>query len=248
MWTPSALASELHPARGKAWRAVEDQHASATRRLTDTLAEQEVLEEILEESKPPVPAACRRLHYLLQTPFRYDAPHPDGSRFRRRGDRRGVFYASMHMHTALAELAFWRLLFFRVSAAAMMPRNAAVLTLFAVEYRTDQCLDLALPPLDTDRDLWVAPADYADTQDLADMAREAGAEVLRYESARDPERRRNVAILGCDVFAGRQPTSQQTWRLWLDPDGADARRAVGDEPPLIFAREVFARDPRLASP
>lgn len=246
MWTPSALASELHPARGKAWRAVEDQHGSAGRRLVDTPAEQEVLEEILEESRPPVPAPCLRLHRLLQRPFRYEAPPPHGSRFRRHGDRRGVLYASAHVAAALAEAAFWRLLFFMISAARVTPRNTAVLTLFAVDYRTERCLDLAAPPLDAERRAWTAPADYAATQALAESARDAGAEVLRYESVRDPARHRNVAILGCAAFAGRQSGSQQTWRLWIDADGADARRAVGDEPPLVFTREVFANDPRIA--
>ena len=246
MWTPSALASELHPARGTAWRAVEDQHGSGGRRLVDTLAEAEVLEEILEESRPPVPGPCRHLHHLLQAPFRYDAPLPHGSRFRRRGDHRGVLYASAHVAAALAEAAFWRLLFFMLSGARVTPRNAAVLTVFALDYRTERCLDLAAPPLDADRAAWTAPADYGPTQALADAARDAGAEVLRYESVRDPERHRNVAILATAAFAARQPGSQQTWRLWIDADGADARRAVGDAPPLVFARGVFAADPRIA--
>lgn len=246
MWTPSVLAPELHPARGTAWRAVEDQHGSAGRRLVDTLAEQGVLEEILEESRPPVPGPCLRLHHLLQTPFRHDAPPPGGSRFRRRGDHRGVLYASAHIAAALAEAAFWRLLFFMASGARVTPRNTAVLTVFGVDYRTERCLDLAAPPLDADRPAWTAPAEYGPTQALAEAARDAGAEVLRYESVRDPERHRNVAILSCAAFAGRQPSSQQTWRLWIDADGADARRAVGDEPPLVFAREVFANDPRIA--
>lgn len=245
MWTPSALASELHPARGICWRAVEDQHSSASRRLTDSLAEQDVLEDILEESKPPVPADCRRLHYLLQTPFRYAAP-PGGSRFRTAGDGRGVFYAAAGVAAALAEIAFWRLLFFLASEARVTPRNVAVLTVFSVDYRTDRCLDLTAPPLDADERQWTAPADYAATQALAGAARDAGCELLRYRSVRDPEAGQNIAILACSAFAQRQPRTQQTWRLWIEPDGADARRAVGDQAPLVFPREHFARDPRLA--
>ena len=51
--------------------------------LVDTMAEQQRLEQLLDESKPPVPPECRSLHYLLATPFRYGAPYPGGSRFRR---------------------------------------------------------------------------------------------------------------------------------------------------------------------
>ena len=43
-------------------------------KLVDTLAEQALLEDLIESSKPPVPVECRHLHYLLSTPFRYGAP------------------------------------------------------------------------------------------------------------------------------------------------------------------------------
>ena len=84
-------------------------------KLVDTLAEQALLEQWLDESKPPVPPDCRHLHYLLATPFRYGAPYPQGSRFRRPGLTAGVFYASRTPATAMAELAFHRLLFFAES-------------------------------------------------------------------------------------------------------------------------------------
>ena len=50
---------------------VEAQHVVSTLKVVDTLAEQERLERLLEETKPLVPPECRRLHYLLSTPFRY---------------------------------------------------------------------------------------------------------------------------------------------------------------------------------
>ena len=46
-------------------------------RLTDSLEEQELLENVLERSKPNIPAECKGLHYLLATPFRY-TPYPHG--------------------------------------------------------------------------------------------------------------------------------------------------------------------------
>ena len=41
-----------------------------------------------------------------------DAPYPIGSRFRRAGRTAGVFYAAESPETAVAEMAFYRLLFF----------------------------------------------------------------------------------------------------------------------------------------
>ncbi|MEQ8514082.1 MAG: RES family NAD+ phosphorylase, partial [Chromatocurvus sp.] len=83
----------------------------STLRLVDTLDEQSLLEDILEETKPPVPTECIGLHYLYMTPFRYGS-YPDGSRFRRAGKTPGVYYASESPRTAIIETAFHRLLFF----------------------------------------------------------------------------------------------------------------------------------------
>jgi hypothetical protein len=55
MWTPAALSSEARPYGGDLWRVVEAQHRAATMRLVDTLEEQALLEELIEEAKPPLP-------------------------------------------------------------------------------------------------------------------------------------------------------------------------------------------------
>ncbi len=135
-WTPAALSSEARPYRGICWRLVEAQHRVSTLKLVDTLAEQAALERLLEETKPPVPPECRHLHYLLATPFRYGAPYPQGSRFRRAGFTPGVYYASEHVETAVAEAAFHRLLFFADSPGTPWPANALELTAFSVPCAT----------------------------------------------------------------------------------------------------------------
>jgi hypothetical protein len=48
-----------------AWRGVEAQHVVATMRLVDSSEEQALLEELLETSKPALPATQRPMHYLL---------------------------------------------------------------------------------------------------------------------------------------------------------------------------------------
>jgi len=58
--------------------AVEAQHIVSTMALVDTIAEQHLLEDLLERSKPLVPPECRDLHDLLAIPFRYGAPYPAG--------------------------------------------------------------------------------------------------------------------------------------------------------------------------
>ena len=217
-------------------------------KLVDTVEEQEALEFLLDDTKAPVPAECRHLHYLLFTPFRYGAPYPDGSRFRRAGHTPGVFYASDTPATAIAETAFHRLLFFADSPETPWPVNAAEHTAFSVAFRTGAGLDLTGAPLNRDRTRWTDRTDYGACQDLADHARAAGVEVLRYESARaaasPPDV--NVALMTCRPFASRRPTARQTWRIHLSAHGV---RAICDAPDrrLGFGRDAFARDLRIAA-
>ena len=226
------------------WRAVEAQHRVSTMKLVDTLAEQSLLESIVDASKPAVPPECESLHYLLSTPFRYGAPYPHGSRFRRAGLTPGVFYASKTAGTAVAELAFHRLLFFADAPATPWPSDAGDYTAFSVRYRTAGGLDLTVAPFDAARSRWTHPTDYAPCQALADTAREADVDVLRYWSARDRDGV-NVALLRCRAFAARAPIDRQTWRVSLNAHGV---RAICDFPDarLEFDRRAFAGDPRIA--
>jgi hypothetical protein len=218
----------------------------STLKLVDTLAEQLLLEELLERTKPRVPPECRQLHYLVSTPFRYGAPYPQGSRFRRAGLTPGVFYASQTPATAVAEMTFHRLLFFADSPSTPWPVNAGEQTAFAVRFRARTGLDLTVPPLARDAARWTHPTDYAACHDLADTARAAGVQALRYRSARDPDDGINYALLTCGVFQSREPIERQTWRLKLGPAGA---WAICDAPlqRLSFDRSAFASDPRIAS-
>ena len=215
-------------------------------KLVDTLTEQARLEELLETSKPPVPPECAALHYLLATPFRYGAPYPHGSRFRRAGLTPGVFYASKAVGTAVAEAAFHRLLFFAESPATPWPDDAGEFTAFSVRYRTAAGLDLSAPPLDRDRSVWMHPTDYGPCQHLAVGAREAGVQVLRYPSARDPAPGggTNLALLTCRGFGSPHPVERQTWRIHLAGAGV---RAICTFPEMRveFGRDAFARDPRI---
>ena len=224
---------------------MEAQHVVSTLKLVDTLDEQALLERLLDDAKPPLPAECRHLHYLLSTPFRYGAPYPRGSRFRRAGLTPGVFYASQTAATAVAEMAFARLLFFAESPGTPWPVNASEHTVFSVRFRTSKGLDLTAAPFDRNSVQWTHLTDYSACQELADAARAGGVQALRYTSARDPGGGRNVALLTCAAFTSRAPIDRQTWRLHLDAAGA---RALCDFPEqrLAFERAVFSKDPRIA--
>lgn len=245
IWTPAALSSEAIGLDGQCWRMVEAQHHVSTLKLVDTLDEQTLLEELVEDTKPHIPFECRHLHYLLATPFRYGSIYPYGSRFRRAGRTLGVYYAAETIATAVAEMSFYRLLFFAESPDTPWPQDAAEYTAFSTTFRTDKALDLTEPPLDHDAAIWTHPIDYAACQTLADTAREAGIKAIRYRSARDPEGK-NLALLTCTIFSNPQPTQWQTWRVRLSASGV---QALCEFPPrrIGFSRTAFTGDPRLAA-
>ncbi|WP_029003372.1 RES family NAD+ phosphorylase [Azorhizobium doebereinerae] len=246
IWTPAALASEARPYAGRVWRLVEAQHRVSTLKLVDTLAEQALLEDLIEDTKPKVPAECAHLPYLLASPFRYEPPYPHGSRFRRAGRTPGVYYAAETAETAVAEMAFYRLLFFAESPGTPWPRDLADYTAFAASVASSRALDLTVPPLDRDGGQWTHPIDYGPCQDLAEAARTGGAEILRYASVRDPGGGRNVAVLTCGAFSEAWVGERQTWRVRLSPSGV---QAVCDFPDrrLDFPPSTFAVDPRIAA-
>jgi hypothetical protein len=226
---------------------VEAQHHVSTAKLTDTQEEQELLERLLEDTKPPVPPECRHLDYLLSTPFRYGSRYPGGSRFRRAGFTAGVFYASEAADTAAAEMAFLRLvLFFAESPATPWPANAAEYTAFAAEYASGKAADLTRKPFYAQRAVWMHPTDYEPCQAFADVARDAGIEVIRYTSVRAPGRAANLAILTCRAFARAEVLARQTWRIHFGRGGA---RAICEAPKhtLTFDQASFANDPRVAA-
>ncbi len=238
------LAAQAHNVSGSCWRVVEGQHHVSTLPLVDTIAEQERLEQLIEATKPVLPVECRGLNYLLFTPFRY-RPYPHGSRFRRAGLSPGVFYAAAQAETAMAEAVFYRLLFFAESPATPWPANASEHTAFSVKYG-GKALDLTRPPLARQRAKWMHPTDYTACQDLADQARMAEVEVLRFAPARDPRHRINVALPTCRAFRGKAPTDRQSWRIRLSPSGAQAVREF-PKGHLDFPRDTFAADPRIAA-
>src|SRR5690606_20209460 len=112
-------------------------------RLVDSLEEQARLERLLEGSKPPVPQAAARLHYLLATPFRYPPRFPGGSRFRSPTDP-GVFYGAAEVRTACAELGYWRWRFL-MDSPALASLAPVPHTLFACRV-AGRTIDLRAPP------------------------------------------------------------------------------------------------------
>lgn len=243
IWTQDALRSNAKPFTETFWRCVEAQYLVSTLALVDTLGEQHLLEDILEDTKPSAPEECRRLHYLYMTPFRYGL-YPKGSRFRKAGATPGVFYASAEPKTAVIETAFHMLLFYTDSPSTPFPKKPTEHTVFDVPIEATSAIDLTADPFVSERELWRAPTDYSACQELEERARSGGIDLILYGSVRDPNEGLNGAILKCSAFAAEKPSITQTWQLWFNAQGVHTIESHGPTRATL-APMVFSYDPRF---
>lgn len=210
LWQHCNGAHHLSTVSGTLYRLVESQEQIATLNYVDTLEEQAVLEDLLEQSKPRVPTSAQGLHYLLQTPFRYP-PLPWGSRFGRTHEA-SLLYGGLGLSPTLAESAFYRLVFWH--SMPPHPSKACIdsaHTLFSVRYRTDQGVQLHALPFSEYESSLTHPSDYRITQQLGSAMREAGVAAFEYTSARDHKKGRCVGLFAPTALSQKKPASMSPW-------------------------------------
>jgi RES domain len=217
-----------------AWRVVEAQHVISTRKLVDSDEEQRLLEDMLDASKPPVPAPARRLHYLLSTSFRYP-PLRNGSRFGTRFER-GIWYGAMLERTVFAEAAYYRLVFLEGTRAAIA-RLALDLTAFRASIKTGRGIDLSCPPFAAHAGRISSKTSYLVSQRLGRDMRRDGVAAFRFVSARDGARGLNVGVLDPGAFKSPRPHRLENWHVVATRDAVEISRRD------FFRRQSF-RFPR----
>ncbi len=245
IWTRCAGDSEIRALRVSPWRVVEAQHQVSTRKLVDSTEEQILLEELIDSVKPP-DITNGKLHYLLFTPFRYP-PLPHGSRFGGRHER-GIWYGSMELRSAFAEVSYYRLLFLEGTHATLGTVTTA-LTAFKAGVRTMRGIDLTSAPFDAYRSKISSPVSYESSQALGRDMRTAGVEAFRYSSARDAEGGVNVGVIAPSAFGKSKPKAFETWYCAASRDRVDLTR--GDylaRRSLSYLRAQFLVSGALPSP
>jgi len=231
-----------------AWRIVESQENSSTRKLVNSLDEQILLENMIEEIKPSIPAECSDLHPLLYTPFRYP-PLSHGSRFGRRHER-SLWYGSQKLTTAMAELAFYRFNFLNASEAGYGV-VVTQLTAFIAQIKTDNAIKLMEEPFLQSTNNISSPVDYSASQVLGTAMRECGIQAFNYQSARDPETGVNIGIFTSSAFAKKQPerNSFQSWQCVADHRSVEFLRTSAFEIDAFnFSIDMFLVNGELPFP
>ena len=244
IWTRCADGSEIVALHLEPWRVVEGQHQVSTRKLVDTDAEQSMLEELIETVKPGR-LGPRGMHYLLATPFRYP-PLRHGSRY---GDRfePGLWYGAETLDAALAEVAYYRLLFLD-GTAADLDGVETELTSFRARVRAQRGADLTAGCFAAHRDALASPISYAATQATGTDMRAAGVQAFRYPSARHAGGV-NVGVFEAAAFARRKPHALEAWHCIASRARVEMRkRDYLKRVSFAFERAAFLVDGSLPSP
>jgi len=211
IWTRCGGRTNLRRLECRPWRIVEGQHILSARKLVDSVEEYEVLEHLIDQTKPPLPSGPEfaGLHYLLSTPFRYP-PLRHGSRFGRRTER-SMWYGAEELGTAFAEYAYYRVVLFDGTSADLAPSTITV-TAFRASVRTEAGVDLTQAPFDAHRSAISSRTTYADSQQLGSDMRSDAVEAFRYSSARCPHRGTNIGLFTPTAFASKNPVRpMQNW-------------------------------------
>lgn len=248
IWTRCGARANLRRLGGRACRVVEAQHVVSTRKLVDSVEDQEILERLIDACKPPLPRGPEfdGLHYLLSTLFRYP-PLPHGSRFGTRAEP-SLWYGSARPRTAFAEVAYYRLLFLEGTTAELGPVSVD-LSMFRVGLRTRRGVDLSRAPFDAQRKTIASPVSYEATQRLGREMRADGVEAFRYPSARDVEGGLNYAAFTPAAFAEKVPGVPETWHCVAGRRGVEfTKRDFFDKRTLTFPRSDFEVGDRLPAP
>jgi hypothetical protein len=227
-WDACLALAEAQRLSGTLLRMVESQEQVATNRLVSSLARQSLLEEMLDATKPPIPAgAAANLHYLLATPFRYP-PLKWGSRFGKRTEP-SLFYGSVASTTLLYETAYYRFVFWTGMLTPPQRKLDTQHTMLAAEYQTARGLRLQRAPFIVHRAALTSPSDYQASQALGAKMRLAGIQAFEYMSARDPAGGTNVALYTPAAFAKPAPVSQEGWLCETTGEQVRFRAAHGAE-------------------
>lgn len=194
-----------------AWRVVELQEKTSTRKLVDSIEEQKVLEEIIEESKPGLLNSQSSYHPLLYTPFRYP-PLKNGSRFGKKTEP-SLWYGSLTPETAMAEKAYYLLAFINASDGNFGTIISNI-TIFSVKLSISKGIELNKDPFLQYKDEISSPISYEISQLLGQKMRESDIDGFMFISARDAKSGVNIGLFNMESFANKKPNSNsfQTWQ------------------------------------
>ncbi|MCD6039689.1 MAG: hypothetical protein K0S27_1089 [Gammaproteobacteria bacterium] len=206
-----------------AWRVVETQLITATRKLVDSFEEHSILEAIIETNEPRINPAYLRYHPLLSTSFRYP-PLKQGSRFGKKTEP-SLWYGSLDLTTALAEKAFY-LFNFLNATATKLGMVCSDFTVFSAKIKSGRGVNLMSSAFINYTKIISSPTSYDASQALGAAMRKEDVETFTYYSARNSPQGVNIALFTPKAFLHTYPQDEsfQSWQGTVDHSLLEFRR------------------------
>lgn len=228
------------------WRVVETQEKSYTRKLVSSSEEQDILEDLIENSKPKIDRPIQKdYHYLLFSPFRYP-PLKHGSRFGRTFEP-SLWYGALKVETALREVAYYRLLFLHDTEANL--KLNIPLSAYSVKAASKKSIDLTQKPFEDFYKKISSPVSYEYSQPLGTAMRKDFVELFLYYSARTTALEKNVGVFYPRVFTNKKKLQESlSWNCYADKTVVEFRHISksGKEENLIHYLEEFLQGGNLS--
>ncbi|MDF1646949.1 MAG: RES family NAD+ phosphorylase [Legionellaceae bacterium] len=239
VWGLCEGSKHLTALKAEPWRVVEAQHILNARDLVDSIDEYEMLEDLLEDSKPNI--EVKSSNPLIFTPFRYP-PLDYGSRFGRVFEP-SLWYGSLNIITALTEVAYYRLKF-NQDTEADLGYVDTLLTAFNVLIQTEQGIDLTKIPFSEYTADISSKTSYITSHLLGSDMRKNNIHAFIFYSARAQEKSKNIGIYTPVIFSKKQNQytyNQQTWKCISNKTTVQIARAdmLGKRETLSFNQHDF---------
>lgn len=208
-WTQAEVTSNCQPFDGVFYRFVAKDASNSTAKVTDTIEEVELLENLVRASRTDIPRGdYAQYNPLLIRPF-FTPPFQGGSRFGGETDF-GVFYCAENIETVAAERGYY-VQKFRSDASALTLLQGAPHSLFTVQVQT-QIVDVRMPPFLKSPDIFMEKNNYSGTQKFAAVVRLTQVNGIVYTSVRSPNKGSCLALLSPTAFKKKAPSSlDESW-------------------------------------
>ena len=231
---------------GFGFRIIETQEYAASLNLVETHAEQLLLEEILDTSKPPYRPDTEHLHYLLKTPFRYP-PLNHGSRFASKTEP-SLFYGSISLDTALSEFAYYRFLFLNDILANYEGTNRAEFAYFKFAISSKRSCNLSGGIFKQFQKELTSRTNYTFAQEMGHWLRSNDVDFWLYKSVRDLNEGLNIAISNPCSFSSNKPLERVEISCITTKAVVSVSIKERNQQPVIFNLDDFTIQGKLPTP
>lgn len=165
------------------YRIIEQQTQFASLKIVPA-EDFDVLENLIEKNKPPIPVGYEDDDILLTTPFRYNPPLKSGSRFGSSLEN-AIWYGSQEIKTAFAEKSYYLFKFLEDSPDLKLMANLVVQwSSYRSQLKSRKGVDLCTKKYSKQKALISSPLSYKGSQSLGRDLRKKGCEAIKFISSR----------------------------------------------------------------